>query len=110
MSDIIELASRLGKAIAQSPQGSAMRKARADMNAEEEVMKLLREFQEQSQKIADLQRDSKPIEPEDKQKLDRLHEQLISKEAFKKFTAAQVDYVDLMRKVNEAISNELQET
>jgi len=107
VNEIIEMATRLGRAIARCPQSEALRKARAEMNAQKDVMQLLRDFQKQSEKIAELQENDKPVEVEDKHKLDELHEQLVSKEAFKKFTAAQVEYVDMMRKVNTAISTAL---
>ena len=108
MNEIIEMAAKLGKAIARSPQADTLRKTRAEMNAQDDVMQLLRDFQKQSERIAELQENNKPIEIEDKHKLDEMHEQLVGKDAFKKFTAAQVEYVDLMRKVNEAITQELQ--
>jgi cell fate (sporulation/competence/biofilm development) regulator YlbF (YheA/YmcA/DUF963 family) len=107
VNDIIDMAARLGKAIARSPQAETLRKARAAMNAQNDVMQLLRDFQKQSERIAELQENDKPIEVEEKHKLDELHEQLLAKDVFKSFTAAQVEYVDLMRKVNEAISMEL---
>ena len=102
MNEIIEMAAKLGKAIARSPQADTLRKTRAEMNAQDDVMQLLRDFQKQSERIAELQENNKPIE------LDEMHEQLVGKDAFKSFTAAQVEYVDLMRKVNEAITQELQ--
>jgi len=108
VNEIIEMAAKLGKAIARSAPAEALRKARGEMNAQNDVMQLLRDFQKQSERIAELQENDKPVEVEDKHKLDVLHEQLVGKDVFKEFTAAQVEYVDLMRKVNEAITQELQ--
>lgn len=110
MDQIIELAGRLGKSIAQSPQAEKLRAARAELDAREDVRNLLAEYQQHSDKIAELQEQNKPIEVDDKHRLQDLHERLIGNEVFKQFTSAQFDYVDLMRKVNQAIADQLGDT
>ena len=110
MNAIIELAGRLGRAVADSPQAATLRAARDEMNKQPELDQLLKEFQAQSEKVATLQRDNKPIEVEDKHKLQELQDKLVASETFKKFTAAQVEYIDLMRKVNQAIQKRLSDT
>ena len=110
MSDCIELAARLGKAMAGSPQAVALRAAREALNAEPEVTRMLGEYQKQVDKVGQLEREQKPVGVEDKHRLQELNDKLVASDAFKKFTAAQVEYVDLMRKVNNAIRTELTET
>ncbi|MFB3894295.1 MAG: YlbF family regulator [Phycisphaerae bacterium] len=110
MNEIIELAGKLGKAIASSPQATAMRAARKALDAEASVVQTLKDYQAQEDKIAQLQHDNKPIEVDDKHKLQDLHDKLIASDVFKKFTAAQVDYVDLLRQVNSAMRQQLAET
>ena len=110
MSAITELAERLGRAIADSPQAVRLRAVRDEMKKQPEIDRLLKEFQAQSEKVATLQRDNKPIEVGDKHKLQELQDKLVASETFKKFTAAQVEYIDLMRKVNEAIQKRLGDT
>jgi cell fate (sporulation/competence/biofilm development) regulator YlbF (YheA/YmcA/DUF963 family) len=106
---IIALAERLGKAIAASPQAAAMRAARDELDKDKDVSAVLEEFQKQSQKIARLEEENKPVEVEDKHKLRDLREKLAASETFKKYSAAQVEYVDLMRKVDEALQQEVSE-
>jgi cell fate (sporulation/competence/biofilm development) regulator YlbF (YheA/YmcA/DUF963 family) len=106
---IIELANRLGRAISESPATVALREARKAMDAEENVSQLLTDFREHSEKVESLARENKPIEVEDKHRLQELQQKLMASEAFKQFTAAQVEYVDLMRKVNQAIQSHIQE-
>ena len=110
MSAVTELAERLGKAIADSPQAAALRAARKAVNQQPELDKLLKDFQQQSERIARLEQENKPVEVEDKHKLQTLHEELVASDVFKKYTAAQVEYVDLMRKVNEAIGRQISDT
>ena len=103
MDQIIELAERLGKAIANSQQALNMRQVQKALNAESEISQVLKDFQEHSQKIAQLEGQQKPVEVDDKHKLQELHDKLAASETFKKFAAAQVEYVDLMRRVNDAL-------
>ena len=110
MTDCIELATRLGKAMAESPQATALREARTAMSNEPDLIQTLADYQEQAARIAQLEREQKPTEVADKHRLQELNDKLVASQEFKKFTAAQVEYVDLMRKVNEEIRRELAET
>lgn len=110
MSEIIDMATNLGKAIGLSQQASNLRAARKALDAEPATMQVLKDYQTQSDKVEQLQHENKPIEVEDKHKLQELHEKLISSETFKKFTAAQMEYVDLMRQVSTAMRKQLAET
>jgi cell fate (sporulation/competence/biofilm development) regulator YlbF (YheA/YmcA/DUF963 family) len=108
--DILQLAGRLGKAISGSPQAAKLRTARKALEEEKDIEQTLSDYQAQVDKIAKLQEENKPIEVEDKRKLQQLQDKLLSAEVFKNFTAAQVEYVDLMRRVNEALRTQLAET
>jgi len=110
MSAITELAGRLGKTIASSPEAIALRDARKALNAQPDVAQLLKDFQAQSDKIQQLTADNKPVEVDDKHALQELQDKLVASEVFKKYTAAQVNYIDLMRQVNQAIQAELAPT
>ena len=110
MSEIVDLANSLGKAIAQSPAATKLREARKALNAESDLLKLLEEYHAQSDKMSKLEAENKIIEVEDKHKLQALHDKLVASDTFKKFTAAQMDYVDLMRQVNAALRKQLSET
>ncbi len=110
MDPIIELADKLGRSIAESPQAARLREARQELDKHQDVKKLLQDYQAQSEKIDKLEEANKPVEVADKHSLQELHDQLVSSDVFKKFTAAQVDYVDLMRKVNDALRKQLGQT
>ncbi len=110
MDHIIELADRLGKAIADSEQATALRLARKSATDEPGLDETMSEYQASSQKMAQLQAENKPIEVEDKHKLQALQEKVMASEAMKKLTAAQVEYIDLMRKVGAAMQSHLAET
>jgi cell fate (sporulation/competence/biofilm development) regulator YlbF (YheA/YmcA/DUF963 family) len=103
--DILELARKLGSAIAQSPQATALADARKRLDERPEVKKLMEDLRRQSQKVAELERQNKPVEVEDKHKESDLRDKLLADDCFKKYTAAQVEYVDLMRKVSSAMTS-----
>ena len=108
MDAILKLADQLGKTIAQSKQAADYRTAREAMNAQPEAMELLKDFTEQFGKITELTQKQQPIEPEDKRKLNDLQGKLAAQETFKAFSAAQVEYTDIMRKVSQTILHHLQ--
>ena len=110
MTDIIELAQRLGKEISESTQADNLRTAREEMRKQGEITQLLKDYQTQAEKIAKLEQENKPVEVDDKHKLQELHGKLVASDVFKKFTAAQVEYIDLMRQVNETLQKQLAET
>lgn len=107
MADIVEMADQLGKAIADSPAAQTFRQTREQMNAQPEMMKLMEDYSAQSIKINEATQKNLPIEVDDKHKLDELRQALVSQESYKAFSAAQMDYFDMMRKVNEKISAHL---
>lgn len=110
MSEITELAGRLGKAIAESLQAANLRAARKAMAAETGLTKLLNDYQVQADKVSRLEEENKPVEVSDKHALEELHDKLISSETFKKYTAAQMEYIDVMRQVNQTLRQQLAET
>ena len=107
MSAITELASRLGKTIASAPEALAMKAARDELNNAAEIAQVLKDLQAHTVRIQQLEAENKPIEVDDKHKLQDLQEELAASDVFKRYSAAQVNYIDLMRQVNQAIQTEL---
>ncbi|MGC9454737.1 MAG: YlbF family regulator [Phycisphaerae bacterium] len=105
--EIIELADGLGRALADSPQAQALRDAQQQLQEDPEASRLIGEYRDQAEKISRLEQEGKPVEPDDKHKLDELHSTLASMPTFKKYTAAQFEYADLMRRVDDALSKHL---
>ena len=96
-------ASELGKLIAASPAGKALQAARRDLEADEQARKLFQDYQQQLEKIAQLERLGKPIEPEDKRTLADLQQKVASDSTLKLWMKTQADFSELMRKVNQAL-------
>ncbi len=109
MDDILKLADQLGKAIADAKVAVDLRTAREGMHADPDTMDLLQKFMAQSSKLAKLSQEQQPIEPDDKHALNDLQTQVAAQDAFKTFSAAQVEYIDLRRKVNQTILSHLRD-
>lgn len=110
MQAVIELAARLGKAIAESPQAAKLRAAKAELDKNADLSATLKDYSAQADKVAGLEEENKPVEVDDKHRLQELQDKLISNEVFKRYTAAQVEYVDLMQKINAELRKHLTET
>jgi len=107
--DLLEKARELGRAIAAS-------KVMQDLSAIEKrieenlaTRKLRDEHRELAMKLARLEMQKQPIEPEDKRKLQSLVDQLRQDPLFQELVRVQVEHQDLMRQVNEQISTQLKE-
>jgi cell fate (sporulation/competence/biofilm development) regulator YlbF (YheA/YmcA/DUF963 family) len=109
VNDVLKLADELGKAIADSPAGKAMADAQTAFRADEQSMKLMAEYQKQAEKLARLEQEGKPIEVADKHALEALEARLAANQSVKRLTEAQMDYFDLIRKVNDAIQGPMAE-
>ncbi|MFP4433582.1 MAG: YlbF family regulator [Planctomycetota bacterium] len=105
--DIIQAARKLGETIAASPEAGALKQAREGLNNSEDTKQLLNQTQQHVQTLQQKEQQGQPLEPEDKQKMEKLQGELMADPTFKSFNAAQVEYVDLMRKVNDTLREQL---
>ena len=106
--DIISKAEELGRLIAGSPAGKAVVKARAELDADQRAAELMQDYQKQARKIAELEAQGKPVEPQDKRALAGLQQQVASHPSLKGWMKAQADFSQLMGKVNQAIAEPFQ--
>ena len=109
MNEIVEMAQRLGKAIADSQAAQRLRAAKHEFDQHKDLSELLKAYRQQADKIGQLEQEQKPVEVMDKRKLQEFQDKLVAAEPFKQLTAAQVEYLDMMHKVNEAIRRQLAE-
>ena len=102
--EITQKAAELGKLMADCPASKAYLKARRELQSDEQARKLTEDYQQQIQKVGELEQSGKPVEPEDKRKLADLQQQVASNPTLKAWMKAQVDFSELMHRVNEGIS------
>ena len=107
---IIAEAGKLGRSIAETAASKAFLESREQLDKDNQAQELVEDYQKQLQKIAELERAGKPIEPEDKHKLTDLQQKVASNETLKCWMKAQADFSELMGKVNKAIAEPFQDT
>ena len=89
MDDILELASRLGRRIADEPRAKRMVAARAALDASLVDRRLLSEFEDVQGRLYELESSGKPIEPEDKRRFVELQQKVIQSSVIKDLLKAQ---------------------
>jgi cell fate (sporulation/competence/biofilm development) regulator YlbF (YheA/YmcA/DUF963 family) len=104
---ITELAEKLGKAMADSQRTRQFKEAANAVRGDEAAQKALADFQNHSDALARKQAENQPIEVEEKRELSRLQEKIYSHDNLKQFMAAQADYMELVQKVNDILSQHL---
>ena len=106
MEDILELAEKLGKRIAEDTRAKRMADARAAFEKSTEARQILDDYESHQQKLGELQMANRPIEPADKRRLADLHQKVISDPVLKDLLRAQADYLELMTLVSSRIEQE----
>ena len=78
------------------------------VNDDGDAGELVKAYQAQAERMAELEKSNKPIEVEEKRKLAELEEKIGTHPTLAELTRRQVDFVEMMRKVKQAIDQELQ--
>ena len=109
-SPIIDMAQKLGQAVAESTQARALSAARKELNEHKDVLDTLQAYQKQAGHMQELEQQNKAIEVDDKRKFQELHDKLVASDVFKKYTVAEMEFVDLMRQVNTTIRKQISDS
>lgn len=102
--EILTAARQLGEKIAGHEAAKRLKQAMAKLRADVEAQRALTDFNRQAAKIAEKESKRQPIEVEDKHELDRLQKAVVRNPLLRDLQVAQMDYLDLMRRVDEAIA------
>ena len=103
MDEILELATKLGKRIAQDPRAVAMAEAQKTLDSSSVDRELLADYEHQQHKLHTLEMNGQPIEPDDKRSLAELHEKVVGSENIKLLIKSQANYVELMMQVTRRV-------
>ena len=103
MDDIIADAAALGKKIAAHPKMKAFIDAVNALKADGEAESLLKKYQERSREIDTKASQGKPVEVDEKRELAELQQKVAANDKIKAVSRCEMDYLDMMRRINEAI-------
>jgi cell fate (sporulation/competence/biofilm development) regulator YlbF (YheA/YmcA/DUF963 family) len=107
MEEILDLASKLGNAIANHNRYKSFKEAEEQLTKDSVAKEISEELEKQSKKIHELEKSLKPVEVEDKRKLQQLKQKVASNQSIQRFLRTQADYVELMTRVNKRIEAEI---
>lgn len=102
--EILDLAQALGKQIGTHEASIKFEKSLKLLQGDVEAQRLLNDYQRHMAKIAEKETKGDPIEVDDKRRLEDLQGQVISHPTLRDLQVSQMDYLDLMRQVDEVIS------
>jgi len=101
--EILDHATALGRKIQAHRYYQQLREADAAIREDNDATQALEAYNQAATAIQEKEHRGQPVEVEEKRNLDHLRDQVAASEPVKAFTAAQSNYADLMRRMNEAI-------
>ena len=101
--ELIKAAESLGKQLGDHPKVGRLEKAVKKLRKDTEAQRALNDLNRQLQAVAEKEMTGQPIEVEDKHKLQSLQTAVVHNLVLKEFQLAQMDYVDLVRKLDDAM-------
>jgi cell fate (sporulation/competence/biofilm development) regulator YlbF (YheA/YmcA/DUF963 family) len=101
--EIVQAAEALGKLIAGHPAAQRFEAAVQKLQQDSGAQRVLTDFNRMVEKLGQKEAAGQPIEVPEKRELERLRGELIRTSLLQELQVAQMDYVDLMRQVDEAM-------
>lgn len=103
--DILEQATKLGELIAEHEATQKLESAAKAFEADAASQQALSEYQRFAQTLQQKAQQGGAIEVEDKQKLEQMQQAVIANPLLANMQRAEMDYLDLLRKVDGAITS-----
>lgn len=102
---IFKTAGELGKMIAEHEASVEMRSVEAALKDDIETQRMINDFERHAVKLNEKQQKGEPIEIAEKHQLQGYQEALGANPLVRRLQKAQMDYLDLLQKVNVAIAD-----
>ena len=103
--EVVAQARELGALLARHPAAKAYHDATTALQEDTEAQRLLADLDRLSQQIREKETGGQPVEVEEKHQLRDLQSQVGQHALIGRWQMAQMDYVDLMRRVDAAIAD-----
>lgn len=102
--EILQAAKDIGKLVASHQAAKRFHDTLETLRGDTDAQRLLNDYNRHLGSISEKESAGKPIEVEDKRKLEDLQSQVMQHPLLKNLQIVQMDYIDLMRKIDDAIS------
>jgi cell fate (sporulation/competence/biofilm development) regulator YlbF (YheA/YmcA/DUF963 family) len=106
---IMDAAEKLSQMVAEHPAVTKYKQAQKAVAEDPEAGRLLAEFDRQLETLGRQEQSGMGITDAQRQQLEGLQSRIVSHIKIKNLNLAQVDFVDLLRKINQTIQRPLQE-
>jgi len=104
---VMEAAEKLGQLLAQHPAVEKYKAAQKAVTDDAEASRLLGEFDRQIEALSRMEQSGHPVTDAQKIQLETLQSRLVSNLKVKNWNIAQVEFVDLLRKVGQTYQRPL---
>src|SRR5690242_11054068 len=104
---IMDEAAKLGDLVAQHPAVSRYKDARKAVEQDSEANRLLADFDRQIETLARQQQAGMPVTDAQQQQLESLQSRIVSHLKIKALNLAQVEFIDLLRRITQTIQRQL---
>ena len=102
--EIMDTAKELGTQIAENEVGKKLEAAIGKLEADVDAQRTMTDYQQFIQALGQKEAAGQPIEVDEKQKLQAMQNAVVHSLTLQQFQIAQMDYLDLMREVDQVIS------
>ncbi len=106
---VIETARKLGREVGKTKEFRNYRKAKRALEKDKELLRTIGQLEERKRTIEEKLSKLEPIEVSEKREIKELEEKLAASKVFSDYVRAQNDYLELMRKVDAAITEGMEE-
>lgn len=107
--EIIQTAQKLGDLVAQHPSVAKFKQAQKSVAEDPEASRLFNDFNKQLETLGRQEQSGMPVTDAQRQMLEQLQSRIVSHIKVKALNLAEVDFMDLMRKVSQAWQRPLAE-
>jgi cell fate (sporulation/competence/biofilm development) regulator YlbF (YheA/YmcA/DUF963 family) len=104
---IMDEAAKLGDLVAQHPAVSRYKDARKAVEQDPDANRLLADFDRQIEALARQQQAGMPVTDAQQQQLESLQSRIVSHLKIKALNLAQVEFIDLLRRITQTIQRQL---
>ena len=104
---IIAEADKLGQLVAQHPAVERYKQAQKSVTEDPEAARAMQDFEKQLEALSRQEQTGMPVTDAQRQALESIQSRIISNIKVKNLNMAQVDFIDLLRKVNQTIQSKV---
>jgi cell fate (sporulation/competence/biofilm development) regulator YlbF (YheA/YmcA/DUF963 family) len=107
---ILAEADKLGQLVAQHPAVEKYKAAQKAVSDDADANRTMAEFERQLETLARQEASGMPITDAQRSQLEAVQSRIVSNIKVKNLNMAQVDFIDLLRKVNQAVQSKVVDT